>query len=601
MSTCGTEPTLDNHYKEWPKTFSTRRKFDGDYSYVKSLTNLPKVGGTLDTFLVEYEGGVPSCRTQEVKTFCLDAASNSPQTKKPRIWLNDCQHSPERFRDHDRWLTSDQLHTLLSCQRSGLPGVPDADRRLLYIPDMCPKDIEALAETAPFHLVETLRDAIWKHIALQTTIRVKLPNLGYPIFRLEFHLPYSVLRELSTPLSSHFVPGTSDKFRINWRDLSFLRGQSTKKAGQTTLATQDAHICLAVCGIDHTRWNCYAFVDTKFRDELAGQKDEDEDDDENDENTDDEDAPGLEPHDPIAADSDGVTIFADKPIWDPREYFLRNVDTRMKQVLREWRHLVQNVKTSVENYTKSHSVASIHHARHDQFRGFKEELEWIVQTGDLLKHIRRRLSQSIKAWDRFDAPRGDICYFSDLLSKPRITTSLCAIRESFESLKEIEQTVFYLDEWRIENKRKMLKLRMGLESYQVNSENHQQIRFGQEQNQRTIKLNQEGLDISRKTSGVATESHRISQVALSMNMIVSSIAIAVAIFSTQQETLQFERTPRNLAFSSIVSILVLCGAAYLNGVAREQAWASKLVLKMRNLRTAKTQDGKLSLSPRFET
>lgn len=35
--------------------------------------------------------------------------------------------------------------------------------------------IRTLVETASFHQMEALQDAIWKHLALKTSLRVKLP------------------------------------------------------------------------------------------------------------------------------------------------------------------------------------------------------------------------------------------------------------------------------------------------------------------------------------------------------------------------------------------------------------------------------------------
>ena len=44
-----------------------------------------------------------------------------------------------------------------------------------YIANLDPAYILALAETASFHQLSVLRDAIWKHLALQTSIMVKIP------------------------------------------------------------------------------------------------------------------------------------------------------------------------------------------------------------------------------------------------------------------------------------------------------------------------------------------------------------------------------------------------------------------------------------------
>ena len=65
---------------------------------------------------------------------------------------------------------------------------------------------------------------------------------------------------------------------------------------------------------------------------------------------DDEQDPDGTTEDPIASDSDGYTMLAENPIWDPREYFLRIVDIRMKEVLEEWRNSAWKIDASVRRY-----------------------------------------------------------------------------------------------------------------------------------------------------------------------------------------------------------------------------------------------------------
>jgi hypothetical protein len=43
-----------------------------------------------------------------------------------------------------------------------------------YIQNLDPSYILALAETASFHQVSALRSGVWKHLALQTSIGVKI-------------------------------------------------------------------------------------------------------------------------------------------------------------------------------------------------------------------------------------------------------------------------------------------------------------------------------------------------------------------------------------------------------------------------------------------
>jgi hypothetical protein len=44
-----------------------------------------------------------------------------------------------------------------------------------YISDLDPYYILALTKTAAFHEVSSLRDALWKHIARQTSLKVRIP------------------------------------------------------------------------------------------------------------------------------------------------------------------------------------------------------------------------------------------------------------------------------------------------------------------------------------------------------------------------------------------------------------------------------------------
>lgn len=173
--------------------------------------------------------------------------------------------------------------------------------------------------------------------------------MGYPIFRLEFHLPYSALRGLVSSPDTPPGLGTRGKLRRTPRNLSFLRIPPTKKLGHTP-GLYDAHISLVICGSDHTRWTCYAFVDTKSKNVSTGNADDEEEDEQDPDGT-------IE--DPIASDSDGYEIIEDPPIWEPRQYFLRNIDFRMRIVLKEWMYLVRKVEISVEQHVRL-SFFSIH-------------------------------------------------------------------------------------------------------------------------------------------------------------------------------------------------------------------------------------------------
>jgi hypothetical protein len=43
-------------------------------------------------------------------------------------------------------------------------------------------------------------------------------------------------------------------------------------------------------------------------------------------------------------------ILADEPIWTPREYFLKVIEIRMIQILREWNYIVDQVERDIKRY-----------------------------------------------------------------------------------------------------------------------------------------------------------------------------------------------------------------------------------------------------------
>lgn len=126
MTTQRTEIVSHDHRKRWNLIFLTERNFSEDQPWVQSMQitladgNLEADGDNLDRFMEEYEGEVPSCRSEEVKEFCHDTSLMSLQPEvtggkpdKAKAWLNDRAHSTQDSRDYPRRLTAYQLYTLL--------------------------------------------------------------------------------------------------------------------------------------------------------------------------------------------------------------------------------------------------------------------------------------------------------------------------------------------------------------------------------------------------------------------------------------------------------------------------------------------------------
>lgn len=63
---------------------------------------------------------------------------------------------------------------------------------------------------------------------------------------------------------------------------------------------------------------------------------------------------------------------------------------------------------------------------------------------DTLELLHVCFSKMMKSWKRFEEPNGDLRYFSDIVKKQPILL-LAEIRETFQSLEDLEQTLALLD------------------------------------------------------------------------------------------------------------------------------------------------------------
>lgn len=344
-------PPLDANAKEWDQLFSAGRDFhEDDSSYVETLKKEFNVlSSDLEIFLRDCEGPVPLSGLEEVRELCETPLSRTDDTQDGearsdpgKAWLDDREASTGHVREYPNRLNADQLFMCLAKKRYGLENLPNADRRLVYVADLDPDYILAIARTAPWYQVGTLRDAIWKHVALQTSIRVKILPFRFPIFRLQFQLPYLALRPIylpACPMDSH-----RDLIDVSFLDIRLPERQKNRKFG-----IREAEISLVICGSGNKSWTAYAFVDTRLEDSGSLQ-DEDgaEDDDSDDDDAIDEGPPvNLDPFGDAGVDE---IIDANYPTWDARAYFLRVVNIRMRQVLEEWRFLVRQTEKSVKRY-----------------------------------------------------------------------------------------------------------------------------------------------------------------------------------------------------------------------------------------------------------
>lgn len=186
-----------------------------------------------------------------------------------------------------------------------------------------------------------------------------------PIFVLEFHLPYLVLRD-RTKISASSASGMH-------YDLSFLEMRCTDPETHDLACTQiiqEAQVSIVVCGFHNLKWVAWAFIktpsDRSVADQAKEQDDESErdcaefqhdeneqvkeeekgEDDGDDDEEGDDDVDVREDH--FAGDGEEGLVLETDVIWDARRYWLKIISIRVRSVLKESQWVVQNVAVEIE-------------------------------------------------------------------------------------------------------------------------------------------------------------------------------------------------------------------------------------------------------------
>lgn len=345
---------LDCYEKKWDPEFLKHRDFDfkEDGPYLKWKEeglvargdpiridgNDPQVDGEgLRIFLRDYDDGSPFCGAEDVEEFCEDKrledilSSEGFKKLKRNVWIDDRSRSGE-YREYQNPLTPYTLFRALDEPRFDNKEKPDADQRRMLFVDLEPYHIIVLAETASELQVPILRDAIQKHLSLETSLRVHIPLTGISMFHLEIHLPYFALRQWTVPAHSHV--GKKRQFI----DLSFLAPRSIGGPSQSRYKIFDAQFSFVISGWEDSRWVAWSFVDNYFeKEELL-------------------DIDGYPYNafveDPIAKGQ----VDQNNSLANPREYFLMILKVRSEQIVGEWECVVQGVKRNVKRYVYSCAI-----------------------------------------------------------------------------------------------------------------------------------------------------------------------------------------------------------------------------------------------------
>jgi hypothetical protein len=145
---------------------------------------------------------------------------------------------------------------------------------------------------------------------------------------MEFHIPFFALRP--APRSDQRLPPTRKKCLRSWEDITLLTKDTAGADGNENYRIHRAQISCVVHGSNEWQWTAWAFEDTNH-------DWEEEDDIYADATTHNDEVVFIE--DPITCGLD-----ANKPIWRPREYFVKALEIRMKDVRDEWDYLVYRLQ-----------------------------------------------------------------------------------------------------------------------------------------------------------------------------------------------------------------------------------------------------------------
>ncbi|ORY16286.1 hypothetical protein BCR34DRAFT_584494 [Clohesyomyces aquaticus] len=415
----------DLYAKKWNPLFSEYRVIAKEgKSYVETIR---ESGVDVDSTSIGFWDYESRLDLEEARDFCIKASVESLLSRsapdRRTIWLDERFYPVGTPRVIDNPLCAADFYTLSKERRFDHAKKPDAHRRLIYMFEPDPHSLRALIETASVQEIWALREAIAGYFAMRTRFGVTIPTRGLKTFRLEFHLPYFVLTPSTVPPRAPRDAGSPSR---EWTDLDFLefpqpRGTLPEEEPFCRWGMQDAQFSLVLSGPDHFRWTAYAFANTG-----------DNEDNPEGENECFSYEPGEVHSDPIV--QDGSTD-ANKPIWDPREYFLFVVEKRTDRALREWTSLIDKLERSVKRYKFTHPLDSSEHSTSDN---------WVLKVIDLVLQLQDRLTETVEVCARFHTTDGDTCYFSGMeVEEARL--SLGAIRQHFDQLSQLSQSLGRLE------------------------------------------------------------------------------------------------------------------------------------------------------------
>jgi hypothetical protein len=339
----------------WCREFSNPRGINDEERLVEARRRQGFDGDDLRTFFIDHQDTTAPLEVKVLEIFCRgtrledvkkgEGLAGSQRT----LWIDDRNSFPDLegcgdTREYENPLTATGALRALEPPRFNHKNLHDAARRLIYVTDLNPACIHALAATASSLQARALRNAIYRHLAFQPSVAVKIPSTGCLTFQLILHLPFFILRK-STP-SDKTQGKVKEKPDRGWTDLSFLKlddldFDNSPSERNEVWGLQEAQISCVVTGTDDWRWIGYGFVDAEVDGLLADSLDAD----------------SLEldmRFDQLAARE----MEASFPIWRPRDYWIRVFEIRIEQITQEYEYLIHQLELAVNQYVRYRAPVS---------------------------------------------------------------------------------------------------------------------------------------------------------------------------------------------------------------------------------------------------
>ncbi|PVH84094.1 hypothetical protein DL98DRAFT_652134 [Cadophora sp. DSE1049] len=319
-------------------------------------------------------------------------------------------------------MTARRLYLELLKPRTNFAPEVNAERRLIYITDLDPSYALSLAATASRFQASYLRDFMYKYLTSRTSIGIQTRTAGFSGFALEFHLPYYARRRMLPIQNGHTDPrlrnGKSLRRSEEVIHLSLDHQHTTAERDYI----HEAQVSIMVIGVDDWFWTAYCFADVYFKSE---------------EHTEQVGVMHRNNADPHSCGK----YFLDRPVWNPRHYFLRSLSCRMEQVKQEWNNTIFQLFEDIEPCIYAFTRGELGQGESidldiTQRKGFR----WTIR---VLRQFTHVLSKTIDSWDTFKD--GEIRYLnlpdSESLADASWGNLLAAIDKDVIELRDLRSSL----------------------------------------------------------------------------------------------------------------------------------------------------------------